>query len=269
MKRNYLLLIVLICASCGNQKTEKEEKTEAPKVPEAPTSVPPKVDTLSSLTQLSIAPVKTFFHAPNNTVYEVGLLDAEADEEALTAAAALNCATDNFSGNDRKACKLSLASATMENFTSLNSFLQSLKPDAQMMADPAIKKDANNKRVAAEKRNVKVKNVFIFAIKRESDNDYHIIIGDGNNHFFNIECSGLPAPQASSSATLKKVRKQIEDFFGELCITKYTTFKPGIKTEITGSLFYDIDHKPGVVGPEGFRPKTAWEIHPISNVIFK
>jgi hypothetical protein len=96
-----------------------------------------------------------------------------------------------------------------------------------------------------------------------------IIIGDNDKTFFNIECSGLPPPQASSSATLKKVRKQVEDFFGELCSSKYSVFQPGIKVEITGPLFYDIDHPPGKVGPEGFRPKTAWEIHPISNVAFK
>ena len=37
---------------------------------------------------------------------------------------------------------------------------------------------------------------------------------------------------------------------------------------ITGSLFYDIDHKPGVVGPVKFRSHlpSAWEIHPISSI---
>jgi hypothetical protein len=65
------------------------------------------------------------------------------------------------------------------------------------------------------------------------------------------------------------VRKQVEDFFGELCKTKYAVFENGIKlVEVKGPLFYDIDHRPGKVGPEGRRPKTAWEIHPISNIKF-
>ena len=99
-------------------------------------------------------------------MYNVELMDAETDEESLAAATGLDCTTDNFFGTDRKACKLSLVTAGVESFASLNAFIQTLKPDAQMMANPAIKKDANNKRVAAEKRNVKVRNVFIYAIKR-------------------------------------------------------------------------------------------------------
>jgi hypothetical protein len=35
---------------------------------------------------------------------------------------------------------------------------------------------------------------------------------------------------------------------------------------IEGSLFFDIDHAAGVVGPEGKRPKKAWEIHPITKI---
>jgi len=42
--------------------------------------------------------------------------------------------------------------------------------------------------------------------------------------------------------------------------------KKPIAVEVQGSLFYDIDHEPGVVGPLDMQPRTAWEIHPISEL---
>jgi hypothetical protein len=38
---------------------------------------------------------------------------------------------------------------------------------------------------------------------------------------------------------------------------------------VTGSLFFDVDHPAGAVGPQGHRPQTAWEIHPISSIAFE
>jgi hypothetical protein len=38
---------------------------------------------------------------------------------------------------------------------------------------------------------------------------------------------------------------------------------------VEGALFFDVDHAAGVVGPTQptpMRPKTAWEIHPVTNV---
>ena len=31
---------------------------------------------------------------------------------------------------------------------------------------------------------------------------------------------------------------------------------------------FDVDHAAGVVGPGNFKPKTAWEIHPITKLEF-
>ena len=38
---------------------------------------------------------------------------------------------------------------------------------------------------------------------------------------------------------------------------------------VCGSLFYDISHSPGTVGPQGLRPGTAWEIHPVTSIVFE
>jgi hypothetical protein len=44
---------------------------------------------------------------------------------------------------------------------------------------------------------------------------------------------------------------------------------PPVPIRVTGSLFWDVDHEdPPYVGPNDFKPKTAWEIHPISDIEF-
>jgi len=30
-----------------------------------------------------------------------------------------------------------------------------------------------------------------------------------------------------------------------------------------------VDHAAGVVGPQGMRPSTAWEIHPVTKIEFE
>lgn len=49
---------------------------------------------------------------------------------------------------------------------------------------------------------------------------------------------------------------------------KYEKHDPPVPVEITGPLFFDVDHDAGVVGPQGHRPKTAWEIHPVMDIKF-
>jgi hypothetical protein len=52
----------------------------------------------------------------------------------------------------------------------------------------------------------------------------------------------------------------------------YLRFEDPVPVLVTGSLFYDIDHKPGVVGsftPPRRVPATAWEVHPIIEIVFE
>jgi hypothetical protein len=86
----------------------------------------------------------------------------------------------------------------------------------------------------------------------------------------NIEISGLPA-SGPNRAPLKAARDAFKQFLGDNHITAgngYVKITPPIPVTITGSLFYDIDHAPGVVGPNGMRPSTAWEIHPVTELDF-
>ena len=52
----------------------------------------------------------------------------------------------------------------------------------------------------------------------------------------------------------------------------YLRFEDPVLVRITGSLFYDVDHEPGVVGsftPPSRVPATSWEIHPITEIVLE
>jgi hypothetical protein len=189
----------------------------------------------------------------------------------LTAADPAEQIMMRFRGSHRKVPKTSIASGAKTTFDGLEDLLESL-PDDDDMRDhtPAITTSTMS-RATEENRNVKV-TAWMYAIKYEADQDWHVILGtdpaDGDPTFFNAEVSGLPGNAASSFAKLKKVRQSLATILdGKLpgggSYRKYT--KP-IPVIVEGSLFFDIDHVAGVVGPTGMRPQTAWEIHPITSL---
>ncbi len=213
-------------------------------------------------------------HLSNDTLFKTKQghliqLTFVADSEAHAETSSFNCTTNVFTGTDRKKCKISIAAAAQTTMTFAN-FIAMLPADATMMADPNITKAPNNSRVAAENHNVQLNGIFLFAIKRENDNDYHMIVGNKTNTFFNVEISGLPTTTAASFQKLSKARTAVDAFFGQPnCNTSgYAVFPNGVKIQLTGSTFYDIDHAPGTVGPLGFKPKTSWEIHPVTAIKF-
>jgi hypothetical protein len=115
-----------------------------------------------------------------------------------------------------------------------------------------------------------LKDTYLYAFKKESDNDYHVIIGDNIDPkkatYFNAEVSGLPVPVDKRFQT---VRAAFEKQFVQVCNSNYAIFSANpIKITIEGSIFFDVDHKPGQIGPAGFQPLTTWEIHPISKITF-
>lgn len=180
---------------------------------------------------------------------------------------------DSFIGHDRKAAKTSSADGDAQEFSTLGDLLNALPADQSMLShDPPISKDADSDRVTEEQKNVTV-TAYIYAAKFESDNDYHVILGTdsagGIRSFMNAEISGLPRTGPARGA-LTSVRDQFKQFFASNPLgTSYRLFDPPIAVRVTGSLFYDIDHAPGVVGPSGHRPKTAWEIHPVTGIDFE
>lgn len=113
---------------------------------------------------------------------------------------------------------------------------------------------------------------WIYAIKYEADQHLHVILGSDpdidEEPFFSAEISGLPLSSSSAHSTLLKVRQTLADILGNELPggSKYRKYKRPIPVVIEGSLFFDIDHKAGVVGPEGMRAETALEIHPVTKI---
>ena len=191
--------------------------------------------------------------------------------DPLTAADPAEQIMMRFRGVDRKSPKTSIASAGREDFDDLDELIDSLEDDDDMLNhNPPIERDTMV-RAAEEKRNVRV-NAWIYAIKYEADQDWHVIIGTdpslGPATFFNAEVSGLPGNAASSYQKLLSVRKALANLFDNELPTGsgYRKYTEPIPVIVDGSLFFDVDHAAGTVGPAGMRPTTAWEIHPVTRL---
>jgi hypothetical protein len=202
------------------------------------------------------------------------------DEPADRAAAALAPASaghtgDVFAGTDRRNSKTSVANAGLESYSTIGALRSALPTDQQMLS-LGISKAPDSPRVPEEQHNVTVGG-FIYAISKESDNDFHVIVGDQGCHrggcFINVEVSGLPQQAGDPNRpTLTAVRSKFLGFFGGAepgTSGGYDQFNPPIPVMLTGSLFFDVDHKAGVVGPTGFKPNSAWEIHPLTDITFE
>jgi hypothetical protein len=191
---------------------------------------------------------------------------------AALAAAARPVTDDEFTGKERKAAKLSIADAPAETFKTVEDLLATLPADAKMLKHkPPISKAATSQRVPEEQRNVSV-TAFLYAASRETDNDFHLIIGgapdDPERLYMNVEISGLP-PAGPAREALRVPRDAFKAFFGEhLPGAGYHRFEPPIPVRVSGSLFYDISHRPGVVGPSDHKPHSSWEIHPVTKIEF-
>lgn len=194
--------------------------------------------------------------------------EVEHEEETPSPNAGSTC-TRNFSGVARAAAKISFASAATRNYVSFSTLRNSLALDNTMRN---LGLNSSSNRVSQENKNVRLTNRYLYAIKRESDGDMHIIMGDASSaNLLNCEASGYPSSSAASYAAIKAVRDAIFTRFGtDFCSrSSYMIFSPALSvSEIGGSMFYDIDHSAGTIGPAGYRPITSWEIHPMSAIGF-
>jgi hypothetical protein len=171
--------------------------------------------------------------------------------------------------HDRGRAKTRFANAPTEPLTDLRSLILSLPDDEQMI--PLISKNWDFDRIGPEQRNVRVVG-YLFAIAKESDNDFHLIIDDDGDleegAKLNVEVTGIPT-EGPNIDDLQAVRDQFKAHFDGGPPTKYKPFlDPPLRVIIEGSLFYDVDHPPGTVGPQGYRPASAWEIHPVRSIQF-
>ncbi len=225
-------------------------------------------DTITGLKTNRTKPA--FYKAPNGKIYPVSFV---SDHNETSMIESSKCGEDLFSGKDRAKAKTSFVNGVkFKSFTSITSLISFLTKDSEM----ENKVNRRSLRVVDEKINARLtNNIFLYAMKKEGDNDYHVIIGDNKVKnlatFLNVEISGVPkSGNVSTKKAIQKVRNFFEKNFVDLCGSNYAVFSTNpIPVTIEGSLFFDIDHKGGTVGPKGFRPKTSWEIHPISKIALK
>ncbi|TSE13524.1 hypothetical protein C1D09_003350 [Mesorhizobium intechi] len=185
---------------------------------------------------------------------------------------------DNFAGTARKAAKLSISDAAAEVFDDVSNLIPTLPAKNSMKGhQPPITVEPSSGRVAEEDRNVQLR-AFLYAASRETDNDFHLMIGrdpaaGGEAVYMTAEVSGLPTADSTSFAQLEAARDAFKSFFGaKLPGPSYDFYDPPIPIEISGSLFFDMSHASGQgPGPETLRQHipTIWEIHPISSIIFE
>lgn len=183
---------------------------------------------------------------------------------------------ETFRGTSRKAAKLSIADAQVDEFEDITDLIETLPAEEDMTShEPPIKTDATSGRVVEESRNVRIR-AFLYAASREDDNDYHLIIGrdpDLDPMYMTVEISGLPSQDSEHFSRLKAAREAYREFFGDdLPGASYDFYDPPIPVEIEGSLFFDMSHSSGSrPGPASLRPDipTIWELHPVTDILFE
>jgi hypothetical protein len=167
----------------------------------------------------------------------------------------------------RDEAKTSIVAGARTNYAALTSLL-SLFNRSGMRAPNVSDRDDN--RVAIEKKNVSV-TAYLYAIKHQDDDDYHIILGSSalprsTTKFLNVEISRLP-DDGAFGARLSRVRTKFENWLAGSRSTAAAT-RSHQKVAVTGSIFFDTHHPAGEIGAAEFHPQTAWEIHPVSNINF-
>ena len=186
-----------------------------------------------------------------------------------------------FTGKSRRVAKITIANAPVEDFPSVSALFtgaKRLKPDDEMeeLNIPHGRGSEMSDRVAAEKRNLRVR-AFLYHFSSQKDHDYHLIIGDPpgtpGQRFMNVEISGLPdeedEPTAATMKALTSARAAFKAHFNLGNARKRKVVDPPIEVLVTGSAFWDAEHPPPrTVGPADFKPLSAWEIHPITEIVF-
>src|SRR5215208_1655916 len=103
---------------------------------------------------------------------------------------------ETYRGTSRKAAKISIADAQIDDFEDIMDLIETLPAEEDMTShEPPITTDATSGRVDEENRNVRVR-AFLYAASREDDDDYHLIVGrapDLEPMYLTMELSGLPS----------------------------------------------------------------------------
>jgi hypothetical protein len=179
---------------------------------------------------------------------------------------------DVFAGKKRALSKVSIPKngkdITVNTVNELFSYLP--LPDKEMRKQ-GISSAPTSTRSEYETTIVRVKKAYLKYIKRESDNDYHIVISSTptGGKYFNIECSALPKSKTFASyKALVRIRAKFESLIGgEYCSDNWKDMNSQ-PISVTGAFYFDIDHGIDAAGPACCKSHTCWELHPITDIKF-
>ena len=182
------------------------------------------------------------------------------------------CDSEYFDGSYRKEQKLSESHSSLQQYATITSLKNTLQADAFMAT---IITTSSAPRTAEEDRYVRVKTAYLYCYSKQTDEDFHVIIGNtktasATTKYFNVEISGLPPDASPAFADIQAARSSflaIADT--HLCSSGYYFFETPLKIELKGSLFFDKEHFGDDIGPASARPTSAWEIHPVTYLRFK
>jgi hypothetical protein len=110
--------------------------------------------------------------------------------------------------------------------------------------------------------NVFAVSAILTVIKREKDEDYHLVLADPNDPGVTMIVESPDPHQALGSAFangIASVRQTIDDQFGPIRGKQH----PGIPVVVTGVAFFDPLH-----GQEGVAPNGI-ELHPLLSIHFE
>lgn len=239
-----------------------------------PDNTPKQTDTLPKDTTVVVfVPIDTTTKIPTSE-NKIKRIDPDKFKVVFTKEASDAYVTD-YDGKVRATAKTSMATRKTENFETVGDFLASLPTDNYMRQTGVNDKSA---RTIDENRNVLLKKAFIFHITKEPDQDFHLIVGDLNEqgekvNILNVEIAGLPKDKTTRDYFfLERTRRQLYEKYPEFFTGNKKTFAPKTKfPEITirGSLFFDSHHTPDQIGSGTTKPKSVWEIHPVTYIEFK
>jgi hypothetical protein len=184
-----------------------------------------------------------------------------------------------FTGISRRQAKTSYYEGSnhreFRTFSEFHSWLNEHRRDQNHMEGLHLPHTATSERVDEEEYNVTV-TAYLYAAAKEADNDYHLVIGGGSRSTdqgkVNVEISGL-RPRGMGGQELRDPREQFEQYcndkWGRTPGRTYRFVDPPERVTISGSIFFDVDHGPGDVGPTDLRHDfdTSWEIHPIRDFV--
>jgi hypothetical protein len=275
----WAMLAAVVWVGCGSTKEGPGPTSNAPPAPPTKTATTAAAKTETSTTTETTTATRAVVRRSHKIDASKWALAEDPKKmdpaippyDPLTAAGTANQIKAHFRGKDRKNAKISVVSSSAEKLDSIEALIKTLPKDDKMLHHKPKITTKSGDRVKEEKRVVRVA-AWIYAIKYEDDQDWHLIVGTdpskSKKTYFNCEVSGLPPTSAPDYQTLLSVRESLDRILGDDLPQpgSYTWYDEPIAVDIEGPLFYDVDHKPGAVGPSEAKPKTAWEIHPITSL---